>query len=269
MIVIDKPGNPVFNLQMSRSLIESEKDNYNLYQYGPYLTMRNHEFFMNNYYEIKNPLLFYFIDMACILLTVESYWEKSCRKMKDEINQVLKRTSHRFDKYSDYVLKHGNEIITTIVSEQEKNHVFESAMLNYAPIVPYCGTIVKAEMSDLHQRDFVKLNDIYQTKRIMDQTIDDCLKGHIVELMTNSATYLITSKNELIKAIKCFNRMSDGDEKEINRWILNYRIAVYMKFTIDTDAKEIFNILNACNIIRNGGKINVDDVINTLGQLDS
>lgn len=245
----------------ARKLISSKEDIYDLYQYGPFLTMRDNYFFEEFYKEIKNPLLYYFTDMASILKRAMSYRITPCKKMKTEITNIINRSSYRYDRYADLVSKHGNQILTNIIEIQKKNHVMESAMLNYAPIVPYCGTIVKSEMLDLHQRDFVDLNDLYQTRSIMDQTIEDCLRDHIVEIMTNNHRYVITSNDDLINTLQHYNRIEDEKEKEVLRWVLNYRIAVFVKFKAKSNPKATFNILNDCNIIHNGGRINVAEVV--------
>lgn len=244
-----------YDLLKIREMIESNKDTYELYQYGPALTLSHTDYFLSSYSQISNPTLYYFVDIGSIMNAVLHSKDTRYKDAVQTIIVVINRALLRMDRYSDLVSTHGNRIIEGI-RKKRKEQVNESAMLAYRPIVPYCGSLSKMEITDLHKRDYIEMDDLYQTRQIMDQMIQDCMRDHIVEIMSSPTQFIITNNTDLIKALKEYNKLSEK-ETEIARWILNYRIAIFMKYKIDSNPKATFNILNDCNIIRNGGKIDV------------
>lgn len=242
-------------LERMRRMIESDKVTYEILQYGPNFALKYTQYFLDSYNQIQTPVLYYFVDIAQIINAV---LESKSPRYSDAIRSILKimqKSSSRMDRYSDFVSVHGSRIIDGI-QEKRNSRVNESAMLAYRPIVPYCGSLIKSEITDLHKRDYIEMDDLYQTRQIMDQTIEDCLQDHIIEIMSDTYDWMINTVHNLIQVVGKYNKLSD-EETEFYRWILNYRIAVFIKFNMDKNAKAIFNILNDCNIIRNGGKIDV------------
>lgn len=244
-----------YDLLKIREMIESPKDTYEIFQYGPALTFLHLNYFLKNYDRILNPTLYYFVDIANIMRVVLDSKDPNYKDSVKSINSIINRAMLRMDRYAECVENHGNRIIEGI-QKKRKVKVKESAMLSYRPIVPYCGSLVRSEYSDLHQRDYIEMNDLYQVKQIMDQTIQDCIRDHLIEIMSMPREFIIETHTDLIQVINKYNKLSK-DEIEIMRWILNYRIAIFMKYKIDNNPKATFNILNDCNIIRNGGKIDV------------
>lgn len=238
-----------------REIVSSNKDTYDLYQYGPALTLQHTHYFLSSYSYLTNPTLLYFVDIANIMNAVLDSKDPKYKDAVQTINIVINRSLHRMDKYSDLISVHGNRVIEEI-QKKRKEKVNESAMLSYMPIVPYCGSLCKSEIIDLHKRDYIKMDDLYQTRQIMDQTIQDCVRDHIVEIMSFPTQYIITNNTELVKSLKEYNKLSEKDT-EIARWILNYRIAVFVKYKINDNPNATFNILNDCNTVCNGGKIDV------------
>lgn len=257
-----KEGKPVkvdhgsFDLLKMREIITTEKDSYELLQNGPALTFYHLSYFLKSYEQIKNPLLYYFVDMSAIMHSVLDSNDPEYRKTVQTIFKVINRASARMDLYADCVRNHGIRVVEGI-QENRKEPAKESAMLSYRPIVPYCGSLVKYEYTDLHKRDYIEMDDLYQVRRLMDETIQGCLRDHIMNIMSFSTKWEITNHTDLVHAITEYNKMEEKDA-EFFRWILNYRIAVFIKYKVEPDPKATFNILNACNTMSNGGKIDVE-----------
>lgn len=258
------------NIMMARRVLPSTSDNYELHQYGPYLAVHKNQFFLNEYNQIKHPLLLYFVDIAEMLIICSSYEDYSIRKMREMIYDIINRSKKRIDKYSDLVETHGLAILNSIKEEEKKENVNESAILSCAPIVCYGnGMLVKSEVSDLkkgtpnpdnddlHTKDF-RETPIHEVKMQVDEMIEKCLRDHVVEILMYNDKYIIRDGQKLIDVMKGFNRETRA---EYERWILNYRIAVYMKYNIDKEGRIIFNILNDCNIIRNGGRLDIEQAV--------
>lgn len=268
-----KDINDGIDIRMIRKLISTKEDTYELYQYGPYLTSYRNDFFLKALWEIKNPLLLYFTDIARLINISNDHKDYSIRKMKEMICEVKHRAEKRYDKYSDLVVQYCDKVLTDISTIMRKGRVTESAMLNCAPIVCYgSAMLVKSEVSDLKkgdpnpiQQDLREINfmdiDLYKTKMMINETIENCLRDYIIPIIINSSKYIITNNQELIDVLKEYN---GGMKSEIDRQILNYRIAVYMKYNVDTNGSLIFNILNNCNIIRNGGRIDINHAVESL-----
>lgn len=250
-----------FDLLRIREIINMEKDSYVLMQDGPDLTFNHLAYFLKSYEQIKNPLLYYFVDMSAIIHAVLDSNDPQYRDTVQVIYKVINRASVRMDLYADCVRNHGTRVIEGI-QENRKEPVKESAMLSYRPIVPYCGSLVKYEYVDLHKRDYIEMDDLYQVRRLMDETIQGCLRDHIMNIMSFPMKWKITNHTSLVRAITEFNKMNE-DDAAFYRWILNYRIAVFMKYKADQDPKATFNILNACNTMSNGGKIDVEKWISS------
>lgn len=256
--------NETYDLLKMREMIVSPKDTYEIYQYGPSLTFTHNNYFLRSYSQIINPTLCYFVDIANIMRAVLDTKDPTYKEAVKTINTIVNRAMLRMDRFTDCVKNHGNRIIEGI-QKKRKEDVKESAMLTYRPIVPYCGSLVKSEYSDLHRRDYIEMDDLYQVRQIMDQTINDCLRDHIVEIMSAPSKFIITNRNDLIQAIKEYNQLDvvlgDNNLKSL-RWVLNYRLAVFMKFKNDDNPKATFKILNDCNRIANGEKIDVKEWMN-------
>ena len=264
------------NIRTIRELIASEKDTYIMYQYGPFLAMYNTEIFEEYYDEIKHPLMRYFVDMAKIVRLVTAFLTTphSIITKKKLINIINEASTHT-DRYADLVVKHGTNILHVIIEEskkcqREKGIGIESTILNCAPIVPYCGVIVKSEIADLYQGNMIDPDDLYQTRRALDQVIEDSLQNHIVEILSHYGAYMIADDIQLSHAIANFHEMKDSDpQKEVLRYVLNYRIAVYAKFNESLDAKKLFKIISDSNTICNGGRINVSEMLSHIIQQDA
>ena len=250
-----KKKNDTYDLLKMREMIVSPKDTYEIYQYGPPLTFTHNNYFLSSYNQIINPTLHYFVDIANIMRAVLDSNDPTYKDAVKIINAVINRSALRMDRFSECVKNHGNRIIEGIQKKRKEN-AKESAMLSYRPIVPYCGSLVKAEYSDLHRRDYIEMDDLYQVHQIMDQTINDCLCDHIIEIMSMPSKYIITNHTDMIQAIKDYNQL-DENVSDVVRWILNYRLAVFMKFKNSDNLKATFNILNDCNKIHNGEKIDI------------
>lgn len=265
------------------------------YQYGPGLFGENCSFIAKEYGKIKYPIMRYFVDisqMICILF--DEY--RTCKEKKKRIRHIIERNEEHRDghNYNDEWLNlsenYANGFISEIVNLQKKNKAMESAILNFAPIVQYGGSlIVRAEHHDLHDINFNKedFDDIKIAKEKLKSFIEYILKYNIVDILLHPTEFIIDDNNGLVNSFKHYKYSFDPNnftkEEKVNippihdmeedqelreksrKVAREYFLAVYLyrKMDQDLNPNDTINLLSSYNKIFNGERIDhMDEILN-------
>lgn len=242
-------------LHYINQLIENGKMNsYVLFMYGPYLAVNNSLTFIERSESIKSPLLKIIAAFALYDHFVND--KVTAAVMKSNIRSIIKNFGSNDP--SDIIRSYGEALIEDIRKYQYENNVLESAMLNYAPIVPYKGTLVKPGMEDY------KLNNISYEK--LGECIENLLRKYPMAIIHQANLFINDRKdfaNYLIRLSK-----SEGEEL-IAR---TYFALVFLKYTEDKNTyssrmNEILNLNSIYNKIHNGEKIDMKGAMETFESL--
>lgn len=265
---------PLFYLS---DMLENPSNSFLLYQYGPYLLMRESEkskILANDIklLYVKNPIIAFMIDMTEILKSVNS--KDTIGNVKEQILNVILRLPHHLDEYTSKTKEIGYEIIKNIQDIQYNNKTLESAILNYSPIVPYSGTIKK---SDIQTTDLIELNynelDFLIKSYLKDNIIDILLhKEDFISVDTYNSDYML-KENESINIDLSYDIMKlYQDNSSIPKSVKIYFTLVYLRYVIPEDKfhdalKTLIKINTTYNKIIKGEEVNVMEAVETFSKL--
>jgi len=254
-------------------LIHNPGPSFLLYQYGPYLIMHNDmtkyrkdsEFDKFLSYE-KNPLFRFMLDIG----TLVKISNQTPRVMKEQMMEVVNALPKEENEYSAIVMKTVRGMLKELRNYQYENHVLESALINYAPIVPYSQTIVKPEMEHSTTRSI--------KYEITDDKINKYLKSHIIEIMQNPKLFLSIDKDNASYMLKDhesdFKLPSDIltlCENKKNP-VSMYFLMVYLKYCVEKEdyaatVESLINLNNSYNKMVKGEMVNIQDIVAQLSEI--
>lgn len=152
---------------------------YAIYHYGPYLTMH---FNFDNYYNSEsicnyhnNPVFRFIMDHAMMIKTISD--TKTYGNAKDFLLWIIRNANQYDNDFSQITASNARKCLDNLRSVQYETKSTESAMLNYAPIVPYAGTIVKPGMEDTTSEEH-SWDD--------NRSLSDLLKTYIFDILKDS-----------------------------------------------------------------------------------
>lgn len=121
-----------------------------------------------------------------------------------------------------------HEFIKTLRGYQIKNGITESAMLNYAPIVPYDGVIKKSTEggSFPNDRAFPKLITTYS--KSIDPETSSVFIDSALEILLNNTAGVIQHYNLLYKFTSIHDIVMEFDFGQINKDIVMYYALMYL-----------------------------------------
>ena len=249
-----------------------ESDNsYLLFNYGPYVANHMPNAYLN-YPEDKSTLsfkndLFRLMYETALLIKATNNNSLTYKESKDKCLLIITRNNSNPYKYSDKVIEIARSLIDSIRKTQIEEKSLESAMLNYAPIVPYIGTIVKPDMEH-----HVSIDNIDKDK--LDKDIEDCLVNNILVIMYNDTKFI--NVDDMVNSVRNGNdAYIPYDIAKIssnNDIASNYFMMVFLKYIGFNDeynfSKDDFIKLNMLyNKINKGEKVNIHDVLETFSKL--
>ena len=243
-------------------IISETRGSYVFYNFAPYLTMIHLEKFLPKETQIKNPELAYLVAISQIKNATNSVG-RSAKEAKEIIRNTVKKYAD--NEYIDKIEKFASNTIEDIRRYQHENHIMESAMLNYAPIVQYGGTLVKSELSDLSKAIPVPKGD--QKRLDIEQTIHDMLIADAPLILENNQ--LMIDPHDIAQGIIDITNSVYGV-----RIARLYFLYVYLRFVeepinYDTRIQQILKLNTLCNNIHKGEKTTFSEIIGTLESLIS
>ena len=240
-------------------LKEQSDGDYLFYNYAPYLVSHHLGLFPTQT-SIKNSKLQYLLAIGKIR-NIGYSKEKSIHTIKEDIQKVLSDNVN--SEYYSHIQKYANAIVDEIHSYQQQNHILESAMLNYAPIVQYGGTLVKSEISDLSKYVEVRKDG---TKR------QDILESFCRMMISYTPSILefsseVVDPNDIAKKIISI-RNATGDERVAKMYFL-YVYLYYMEdpSKYDYQLQQILKFDNIYNDLHNGNKCDFGSLTCTIESL--
>jgi hypothetical protein len=138
----------------------------------------NNEEWSNLGYTHK-PVTRFMIDIS-ILVKIQN---QDAKTTKEGILRVIRNLPATDTEYSKITIEIANGMLKELRRYQYENHVTESALINYCPIVPFTTIIKKPEMtSETNVTNYYeKLNGL----KVTEEAINNHLKKYIVEIMNN------------------------------------------------------------------------------------
>ena len=254
-------------------LIHHPGPSFLLFQYGPYLVMNND---MTKYRKDSdferylsyntNPVFRFMIDMA----TLVKISNQTPRAMKEKMMEVVNQLPKEENKYSAIVMKTVRGMLKELHDYQYKNHVLESAMIDYCPIVPYSRTIVKPEMEHSINRSI--------KREITTDKIESFLRDHIIEILQNpklfmsidkdNAEYHLTQYENNFKLPSTVLSLCENKSNPVSIYFL----MVYLKYCVEEEEYEktvesLINLNNTYNKMVKGEMVNVHEVVAQLSDI--
>lgn len=166
-------------------LCMNEENSFLLFMYGPYIA--NHMPDCYTDYPDKNSLIFkndLFRLMYEVALLNKICINDSIEHAKEICLTIINRNIDNPYGYSEKTTGIAKGMINTIRFKQYENKTLESAILNYAPIVQYSGTLVKPEM-ETHMEDNLKLDENELTTKII-----SILVSNIIDIMLHDEEFI-------------------------------------------------------------------------------
>ena len=275
---------PLFYLS---EMIQNPSDSFLLYQYGPYMLMHIDSSKILNYTEriklyYKNPVLSFMIDISDIIKTIQS--DETIGHIKETILGILTRSQDILlhnninDQSVNIFLQRKKEIVFDIIGKiqdyQYENKSLESAILNYAPIVPYTGSLIKPGM-ETPTLTKIEYNSL-------DKMIKEYLKDNIIEIMLHNEEFIsvdnydseyILRENELstnglsYDIIKLYNLQENNIPSVKTYFTLVYlRYAAPEKNFYET-INEIIKLNTTYNKIIKGEIVDMKEAVETFSKL--
>ena len=254
-------------------LIHNPGPSFLLFQYGPYLVMNNDMTkYRNNsdfekYLSYKvNPLLRFMIDMS----TLVKISNQTPRIMKEKMMEVINQLPKEENKYSAIVMKTVRGMLKELRNYQYENHVMESTLIDYCPIVPYSRTIVKPEMEHSINRSI--------KREITIDRIEKFLTDHIIEILqnpklfmsidTDNAEYHLTQYENNFKLPSTVLSLCENKTNPVSIYFL----MVYLKYCVEEEEYEktvesLINLNNTYNKMVKGEMVNVHEVVAQLSDI--
>lgn len=158
---------------------------FTLFMYGPYIANHMPECY-ESYPEsklklnIQNDLFRLMYEVALLNKIKVNHLIKDA---KDRCLTIIERNRTNPYKYSSVVVSITQGMIEEIRAKQYQDNTLESAMLNYAPIVQYAGTIVKPEMET--HFDIANID-----KNQLESNIVSLLVQNIVQIMLHDESFI-------------------------------------------------------------------------------
>lgn len=248
-----------------------------LYQYGPYLIMNNN---MAKYrkeisYE-KNPIFRFMIDVGTLLKLTHS----TPKVMKDIMLDIVKSLPTNGNEWSNKVREIVKDMMKNLRDYQYENHVLESAMIDYCPIVPYTRTIVKPDMQSSTSSESENVLSKYKHSSIefTDEVINTYLKENIIDIMMKPKAFLSVEnhydlyhlKDEEYSANLSCDILSLCENKTDPA--LFYFLMVYLRYCVKKEEYEnvvesLINLNTSYNKIIKGDLVSIPDIIDQLSDI--
>lgn len=245
-----------------------------LYQYGPYLIMNTDTRNLRDERDrlkidyFHTPILRFMLDIGTLVKIKRGI----VANMKGDIEGVINQLPLDDYGYAKITRKIANDMLKELRRYQYEHKVLEGAMIDYCPIVPYSGTIVKPEMTQ-------NPLDIITNHSITDNDINKYLETYIVEIMQNPTLFLsIDTHPEQfdLKEGEYKQKLSPDILKlceEENNPVRTYFLMVYLKYCIPqeeyaTTIESLFNLNDIYNKIVKGEMVNVSEAIAQLTDID-
>lgn len=245
-------------------LSNTKENSFTLFMYGPYAA--NYHANCNESYPNKSVLayqndLFRLMNEIALLNKFASV-NVPIKSAKEVCLDIINRNHKIPYTYSSNVINIAKNIISTIHDNQYKDKILESAILNYSPIVQYCGTIVKPEME--HQ---FEINNLINTSGMEDKIIDILVKN-IVPIILNSESFI--NIDSMIRNIQIHKEVTipygyldtintDDIVKIYFKLVFLKYIAFNREFIFPKD--ELMKLTTEYNKITNCKRINVEEAI--------
>lgn len=248
-------------------LCTMEENSFLLFEYGPYLARNFASHLTDTLPIVKNDLLALLINIGRIISIVES--KKSIGDMKIELCDVIK-TANRY-KYSDKIITCATKFLNIIRDEQYKSKSLESAMLNYSPIVPYMGTIVKPG-AEMHSSEY--FFDKYIDFSKLDKVIEDMFIEYADVIVLNDNLFI--GVDSIIKAGNASEIVPVDILKNITTCDMGiatiYFSLVYLRFVTKEEnytekLNQLFKINKLSNNLINGETIDIKEAVEVFGDI--
>ena len=229
-----------------------ENDPFLMLAYGPYLIMCNA---VESNSRI-HPILRFMIDVGDILKTASAK-TLTFHKVKEQLIRIRKRITSCPYEYSDIILQLIDQMMKTIRDIQYKSNSLESAILNYAPIVPYNGHLTKPGM-EYQVRRVIKYSSDEKMK-----AIETLLKNHIVSILLECEKGI-----EFIqKPISWLTSTSTSDP------VLAYYTLVALNFlttTLPLEEQDLIvrNIIELSENIQSGNLIDISKAVESFIEME-
>ena len=223
------------NHYLNKLVLEPDSNTPILYFYGPYLTYHYNDkivqLLSNHKNNIKgwNPVFRLFCEVSSLIRNMEKAQEiSSCKKF---ILETIKRCQdYPFD-YTSLVVEIANDYMTKIRENQFENKILESAILDFSPIVQYCGTLTRPDMKkemdvsldniinkcildkDILSKVIKESNMVFNIPYVLDMILESYRKMEVASLyyVTVYIHYYVPKdkQNEIISKIKEVSNMYD------------------------------------------------------------
>jgi len=266
-------------MYFSSELINESSNSFVLLQYGPYLVLNKIDYFYSNLPSIKNDILKLMVYVGKLIDICEE--RKPIGNIKKEIVSVVKSIENF--KYKHRVHEIGTDFIANIQKEQLKNKILESAILNFAPIVLYSGTLKPPETT---ASDYNTITQSYEPDfSELDRLIEEYVFDNIVGIMKMPEAFInIDYLSEIgrnsnignipMDFIHLHHEMTAGLNiaSESEKIIKMYFVLVYLRYVVRSDGwrdffNDVFKINNIYNKISKGERINLPVAMEALSKV--
>ena len=233
-------------------LIREDEPSALFYQYGPYLVIYHIDYFENHLADVKDELM-YLLVQATRIIYAHKIKGLSYRDAKKRVVNIMRESCNAY--FANTIREIGIYYLKELQkTKQERDECRESAILNYAPIVPY-GTVIPKYAETIQKESEVP------SYKELDARIYNLFIRNIVDIILHADKYIppeATQTNYLFSMKQCENACKTAYGE--------YFFYVYMRYIIPKDQYEMLyqqflKINTIYNKITNGERIDVAKAI--------